>query len=46
MTAIWMGRDAGREAVGDSRPVLTGNRQVAAHMEEWLGLCPFAQERR
>ncbi len=46
MTAIWMGVDTVQKAVDDSRLVLTGTREVASIMQEWLGLSPFAKEER
>jgi DNA-binding HxlR family transcriptional regulator len=46
MTAIWMGLDTVRAAVADRRMILTGNRQLAAAMQTWLGLSPFAKQRK
>ena len=46
MTAIWLGLDTVRAAVASQRMVLTGNRQLAASMQTWLGLSPFAKERK
>src|SRR3954465_2818508 len=46
MTAIWMGLDTVRAAVASRRMMLTGNRQFAAAMQSWLGLSPFAKERK
>jgi hypothetical protein len=46
MTAIWMGLDTVRAAVGSERMLLTGNRQLAAAMQSWLGLSPFAKEQK
>jgi DNA-binding HxlR family transcriptional regulator len=46
MTAIWMGLDTVRAAVTNRRLVLTGSRQLAASMQTWLGLSPFAKERK
>ncbi len=46
MTAIWMGVDTVRKAAGDGRLELVGDEQLAAHMQTWLGLSPFAKERR
>ena len=46
MTAIWMGVDTVAKAVGDGRVMLTGDRQLADHMQTWLGLSPFAKERK
>ena len=46
MTAIWMGLDTVRAAVANQRMILTGNRQLATSMQTWLGLSPFAKERK
>ncbi|MEN6541112.1 helix-turn-helix domain-containing protein [Parvibaculum sp.] len=46
MTAIWMGLDSVRNALNGERMMLTGNRQLAADMQLWLGLSPFARERK
>ncbi len=42
MTAIWMGlTTVERER---QRITLTGDRKIAATMQSWLGLSPFAVE--
>lgn len=46
MTAIWMGLDTVRCAIEDRRMMLTGNRELAAAMQAWLGLSPFAKEQK
>jgi DNA-binding HxlR family transcriptional regulator len=46
MTAIWMGLDTVRTAVASRRMILTGSRQLAAAMQTWLGLSPFAKEQK
>lgn len=46
MTAIWMGLDTVRAAVGSERMMLTGNQQLASAMQIWLGLSPFAKEQK
>src|SRR5215218_392662 len=46
MTAIWMGLDTVRTAVANRRMMLTGNRQLSSAMQIWLGLSPFASERK
>jgi DNA-binding HxlR family transcriptional regulator len=46
MTAIWMGLDTVRAAVANRRMMLTGSRQLAAAMQTWLGLSPFAKEKK
>ena len=46
MTAIWMGLDTVRAAVASQRMLLTGDRKLASAMQTWLGLSPFAKERK
>jgi DNA-binding HxlR family transcriptional regulator len=46
MTAIWMGLDSVRNAVNAERMMLTGDRELAANIQAWLGLSPFAKERK
>ena len=46
MTAIWMGLDTVRAAVATNRLTLTGDRNLAGDMQSWLGLSPFAKERK
>jgi DNA-binding HxlR family transcriptional regulator len=46
MTAIWMGLDNVRNAKSAQRMMLTGDRKLAADMQAWLGLSPFARERK
>src|SRR5690348_16797222 len=46
MTAIWMGLDSVRAAVASQRMVLTGSKPLASSMQTWLGLSPFAKERK
>ena len=46
MTAIWMGIDTVRSALGAKRLLLTGDRKLASNMQAWLGLSPFAKEKR
>jgi DNA-binding HxlR family transcriptional regulator len=43
MTAIWMGLDDVRKAQSTNRMMLTGDRQIAADMQAWLRLSPFAK---
>jgi DNA-binding HxlR family transcriptional regulator len=43
MTAIWMGLETVRQAVKAGRMTLTGERSLAADMQVWLGLSPFAK---
>lgn len=42
MTAIWMGYDTVRRALDEDRLTLTGDERLAADMQAWLGLSPFA----
>jgi hypothetical protein len=46
MTAIWMGLDTVRKATAEKRMLLTGERELAGNMQQWLGLSPFAKERK
>jgi len=46
MTAIWMGLDTVRSAVGSRRMMITGDQRIASAMQTWLGLSPFAKERK
>jgi DNA-binding HxlR family transcriptional regulator len=46
MTAIWMGVDTVRAAVASQRMILTGSKSLAASMQTWLGLSPFAREQK
>jgi len=46
MTAIWMGLDTVRAAVASRRLTLTGDRDLASAMQQWLGLSPFAKVER
>ena len=46
MTAIWMGLEKVCSAVASEQMVLTGDRGLAADMQAWLGLCPFATEQK
>jgi DNA-binding HxlR family transcriptional regulator len=46
MTAIWMGLDRVSTARDDGRLLLTGERRLADRMQSWLGLSPFAGERK
>jgi DNA-binding HxlR family transcriptional regulator len=44
MTAIWMGLDTLQNAQRANRMMLTGDRRLAADMQAWLLLSPFAQQ--
>lgn len=46
MSAIWMGLDTVRAAVGSERMALVGDAALASDMQSWLGLSPFAKERK
>jgi hypothetical protein len=46
MTAIWMGLDTVRAAIDEDRMVLSGDQHLAATMQAWLGLSPFAVEKK
>lgn len=46
MTAIWMGISSVRQAVDEHKLDLDGDRTVSRHMQQWLGLSPFAKERK
>jgi DNA-binding HxlR family transcriptional regulator len=46
MTAIWMGLTTVRESTAVGKLRLTGDRQLADHMQTWLGLSPFATEKK
>jgi DNA-binding HxlR family transcriptional regulator len=46
MTAIWMGLDIVRTALREERMKLTGDRKLSADMQTWLGLSPFAKEKK
>jgi hypothetical protein len=46
MTAIWMGLDSVADASRSGRMMLTGDDRLAADMQAWLGLSPFAGERK
>ncbi|MSP93928.1 MAG: transcriptional regulator [Alphaproteobacteria bacterium] len=46
MTAIWIGLTTVREAIKAKKMDVTGDRQLAANMQIWLGLSPFAVEKK
>jgi len=46
MTAIWMGLNTVRKALSESRIELVGDQLLAKSMQTWLGLSPFAKERK
>jgi DNA-binding HxlR family transcriptional regulator len=46
MTAIWMGLDTVRDAVRERRIRFEGDKRLAGSMQTWLGLSPFAKEKK
>ena len=46
MTAIWMGLDTVRDAVRERRIRFEGDKRLASTMQTWLGLSPFAREKK
>ena len=46
MTAIWMGMQSVRKAIDTRHLQLVGDKRLAATMQTWLGLSPFARERK
>lgn len=46
MTAIWLGIDTIAAALSRSDLLLAGDHKLAAKMQQWLGLSPFAKERK
>ncbi len=46
MTEIWMGLSTVKKEAGAGRLRLVGDRDIADTMQHWLGLSPFASERK
>jgi DNA-binding HxlR family transcriptional regulator len=46
MTAIWMGLSTVEAEIRAGRLELTGDQAVKASMQQWLGLSPFATEKK
>ena len=46
MTAIWMGLASVKGELDSGRLELHGDRKLAQRMQQWLGLSPFAVERK
>lgn len=46
MTAIWMGLETVRQSLASGKLMLTGDRRLAGQMQTWLGLSPFATEKK
>jgi len=46
MVAIWIGLTTVREATASGKLTLSGDRQLVTNMQTWLGLSPFATEKK
>ena len=46
MTAIWMGLTTVADATGSGDMHLTGDERLKGAMQQWLGLSPFAREKK
>lgn len=46
MTAIWMGLTTVREELENETLALDGAASIASKMQKWLGLSPFAVEKK
>jgi DNA-binding HxlR family transcriptional regulator len=46
MTAIWMGVTTVSKEILDGQLELTGTRELCHSMQQWLGLSPFAKEKK
>jgi hypothetical protein len=46
MTAVWMGLTSVRSEVDAGRMHLTGNEKLKGAIQQWLGLSPFALEKK
>jgi DNA-binding HxlR family transcriptional regulator len=46
MTAIWMGMESVQQAVPNRRVRFSGDKKLAETMQTWLGLSPFAKEKK
>jgi len=46
MTAIWMGLTTVGDSLAKNKLTLTGDRHLAKDMQAWLGLSPFASEKK
>jgi hypothetical protein len=46
MTAIWLGLESLRKALVTGLLVVTGDRQLAVTMPDWIGLSGFAGEEK
>lgn len=46
MTEIWMGLKTVTRAVGEGKLIIVGRSDLADSMQAWLGLSPFAKEKK
>ncbi len=46
MTAIWMGYETVQRAMDRGAVTLAGDPRLGSHMQQWLGLSPFAKHAR
>ena len=46
MTAVWMGHSTLKAEIDAGNIELTGDKEIARSMQAWLGLSPFAKEKR
>jgi len=46
MTAVWMGHSTLQREIDAGAIQLIGDKALARHMHEWLGLSSFAKEKR
>jgi DNA-binding HxlR family transcriptional regulator len=46
MTAVWMGLTTVTAEIQDERLVLTGDAELSRSIQVWLGLSPFAREKK
>jgi hypothetical protein len=46
MTAVWMGHSTLKAEIDSGNIVLTGDKAMTRSIHGWLGLSPFAKEKR
>ena len=46
MTAVWMGMTTVKKEIAAGQMELIGDKTIAQSMQQWLGLSPFAKEKR
>ncbi|MGC1896692.1 MAG: hypothetical protein WA763_23845 [Pseudolabrys sp.] len=46
MTAVWMGHSTLKTEIDSGNIVLTGDKAMTRSIHGWLGLSPFAKEKR